>query len=403
MTTRTELQDIIRNGENSVVEFKRDELTPVQLAKELVALSNFQGGMVLLGVEDNGTVSGINRPDLEEWVMNVCRDSIRPAINPYFETVKEIETGVDIAIISVPIGADVHTVWHHNMNRYYIRTGSQSREPSPQELSRLFQRLEMLRDELRPVSMATFSDLDYRRLVDYFRRVREQDIPDKDDINGWQALLINTELMSGNRPTVSGMLLFGNTPKKFLPYSGISATAFPGREKDYATIERASLRGPMTPLRDVNKALVESGLVEQATEFVRRNTRVQAHLEDGLRRVEKPAYPHDAIREAIVNSLIHRDYLLQHTDIELSIFDNRIETISPGNLPNGISIEGIRVGARSARNEILKDIMRDYGYLEHLGMGIPRKIIRGMRQHNGTDPILSVSNERFTVGLLLHS
>lgn len=403
MTTRTELLDIIRNGENSVVEFKRDELTPVQLAKELVAFSNFQGGMVLLGVEDNGSVSGINKSNLEEWVINVCRDIIRPAINPYFEIVKEIETGVDIAIVSVPVGADVHAVWHHNVNRYYIRVGSQSREPSMQELSRLFQRREMLRAELKPVSMATFSDLDYRRLADYFHRIREQDIPDKDDTNGWQALLTNTELMSGNRPTVSGMLLFGNAPKKFLPYSGISATAFPGREKDYATIERAPLRGPMIPLRGANGALVESGLVEQAAEFVRRNTRAEAHLEDGLRRVEKPAYPHDAVREAIVNSLIHRDYLLQHTDIELSIFDNRVEIVSPGNLPNGISIEGVRMGARSARNEILKDIMRDYGYLEHLGMGIPRKIIRGMRQHNGTDPVLRASDERFIVGLLAHS
>lgn len=400
MTTRTELLDIIRNGENSRVEFKRDELTPIQLAKELVALSNFRGGTVLLGVEDNGDVSGINRLNPEEWVMNVCRDKIRPAINPNFEIVKEIEPGVDIAIISVESSADVHTVWHHNMNRYYIRTGSQSREPSSQELSRLFQRRDMLRAELRPVLTATFADLDYRRLADYFQRIREQDIPDKSDTSAWNTLLVNTELMSGSHPTVSGMLLFGITPKKFLPQSGISATAFPGCEKDYATIERASLWGPMTPLADSSGVLVESGLVEQAVEFVRRNTRVEAYLEDGSRRVERPTYPQDAVREAIVNSLIHRDYLLQHTDVELSIFEDRVEIISPGDLLNGISLEGIRVGIRSARNEILKDTMRDYNYLEHLGMGIPKKIIRGMRQHNGTDPILRVRDERFIVELL---
>ena len=71
------------------MEFKRDELKPEGLAKEIVAFSNFQGGVVLLGVEDDGSISGVTRPKLEEWVMTVCRDKIRPEIIPYFETIKE--------------------------------------------------------------------------------------------------------------------------------------------------------------------------------------------------------------------------------------------------------------------------------------------------------------------------
>ena len=90
MTTHTELLEIIADGGNSGVEFKRDVLENHALAKELVAFSNLSGGKVLLGVEDDGTISGITRPDLEEWVMTTCRDKIRPSIIPFFEIVREI-------------------------------------------------------------------------------------------------------------------------------------------------------------------------------------------------------------------------------------------------------------------------------------------------------------------------
>ncbi|MCW5213050.1 putative DNA binding domain-containing protein, partial [Desulfobulbus sp. TB] len=81
---KKELQEIIVNGENSGVEFKRDDIRPEQLAKEIVAMANFQGGRVLLGVEDDGTVSGLQRKDTEEWVMHVIRDKIHPLILPYY-------------------------------------------------------------------------------------------------------------------------------------------------------------------------------------------------------------------------------------------------------------------------------------------------------------------------------
>ena len=100
-----------------------------------------------------------------------------------------------------------------------------------------------------------------------------------------------------------------------------------------------------------------------------------------------------------VNALVHRDYLLSGTDIELSIYEDRIEIISPGRLQNGITPTRMRTGCRSARNQLLKDVMRDYGYLEHMGMGVPRKIVRGMLEHNGTEPDLVEDGERFIVRL----
>ena len=399
MTTRTELLEIIANGESSGVEFKRDVLQNHELAREFVAFSNFEGGRVLLGVEDDGSIAGLTRDNLEEWVMTVCRDKIRPAIIPFFEVIREVEPGKQVAVVRVERGFDVHSLWHYNRNIYYIRVGTQTREPTPQELSRLFQRRGTFRADLRPVSGATFNDLDRRRLKDYFSRIRQQEIPEDSDEAGWQTLLINTEIMVEEGVSLSGMLLFGRSPNRFLPQAGIDAVAFPGTEKDYAARERTTLRGPMTPLMDEDGNLLEAGLVERAVEFIRRNTPVTAMLEDGARRVERPTYPDEVIREALVNALIHRDYLLADTDIELAIYEDRLEIISPGRLPNGITPERMRAGVRASRNQLLKDVMRDYGYLEHMGMGIPRKIIRGMKNHNGTDPDLVEENERFILRL----
>ena len=396
MTTRTELLEIIANGENSGVEFKRDDLHTQDLAKELVAFSNLEGGMVLLGAEDDGTITGLTRQDLEEWVMSVCRDKIRPAIIPFFEVVRGVKDSNDVAIVRVTRGYDVHALWHNNTNRYLMRVGTQSREASPEELARLFQQRGSIRAELRPVSGATLAHLDRRRLRNYFGDIRRQDVPA--DEEAWQSLLINTEIMTEEGVTVGGMLLFGKTPNRFLPHAGIDAAAYPGTEPDYDAQERTALRGPMTPLLSKDNNIVENGLVEQALNFVQRNTRVTVEAEGG-RRVERPVYPPDALREGIVNALIHRDYLLTSTDIELAVYSDRLEIVSPGRLPNGITPERMRAGTRAARNQILKDMMRDYRYLEHMGMGIPRKIVKGMREHNGTEPDLLERDERFVVRL----
>jgi len=279
----------------------------------LVAFSNFEGGIVVLGVEDDGSISGLTRPNIEDWVMTACRDKIWPAIIPFFEIIKEMESGKDIAIVRVSRGFYVYSLWHNNRNTYFIRVGTQSREPTPEEMSRLFQRRGSFRAELRPLSGATLSDLDRRRLRDYFGRVRQQEIPTTD--NGWTTLLVNTEIMVEDGVTAGGALLFGTNPNRFLPQAGIDAAAFPGVDKDYAARERLTIRGPMTALCGADGLIIENGLIEQAVEFIRRNTPVTAVLEEGARRIERRTYPEEALREAIVNAVIHRDYLLASTDI----------------------------------------------------------------------------------------
>jgi ATP-dependent DNA helicase RecG len=399
--TRTDLIEIINNGESSGVEFKRDVVQNDAFAKELVAFSNFEGGIVLLGVEDDGSVSGITRENIEEWVMTACRDKVRPGLIPFYEVVKNVAPGKDVAVVRVTRGLDVHTLWHNNKNSYFIRVGTQSREPTPEELGRLFQQRGSFRAELRPVSGATFRDLDIRRLKNYFARVRQQEIPADSDEAAWSTLLFNTEIMVEDGITVSGILLFGRTPNRFLPQAGIDAAAYLGADKDYAARERSALRGPMTPLLSDAGEIVEAGLVEQAMAFVNRNIAVTGQLEaGGARRDENQAYPAEAVREAVVNALVHRDYLLSSTDIELSIYEDRMEIISPGRLPNGITPTRMLTGCRASRNQLIKDIMRDYRYLEHSGMGVPRKIVKCMKEHNGTEPVLIEDGERFTMRLI---
>ena len=102
--TKSELLEIIANGESSGVEFKRDDMRPEQLAKEIVALANFHGGIILVGVEDDGGISGVQRENLEEWVMDtVFGRYVHPMILPFFETV-QVDDRRRVAVISLTQG-----------------------------------------------------------------------------------------------------------------------------------------------------------------------------------------------------------------------------------------------------------------------------------------------------------
>ena len=150
----------------------------------------------------------------------------------------------------------------------------------------------------------------------------------------------------------------------------------------------------MVPLRAANRDIVELGLVDQAWDFVRRNTTPTAHLESA-RKIQSWEYPESVVREAVVNALVHRDYSIAGTDIMLAIFSNRLEITSPGRLPNTITTDGMKAGARYARNQTLVNFMRDYGYADAQGMGVRNKIIPGMLAHNGTEPDLIEQGKPF--------
>ena len=134
-------------------------------------------------------------------------------------------------------------------------------------------------------------------------------------------------------------------------------------------------------------------------EFVRRNTCAKTRSE-GARRRSVPLYADDVLREGIVNAVAHRDYLLTETDIEMAVYSDGLEIVSPGYLQNGMTPERMRAGARSHRNPLLMHVMRDYGCCESMGMGVRKKIIPGMNEHNKTEPDLIEDHERFILRLL---
>jgi len=154
---KAELLEIIANGENSGVEFKRDDLRPEQLAKEIVAMANLNGGRIFIGVEDDGTISGIQRTDLETWLMNtVFRHYVHPMLLPYYEEIA-IDNEHKIAVVSFDRGtAKPYVLRHNGREEIYIRVGTVSRLASREQQLRLFETGEMLHSETLPVSGTSF-------------------------------------------------------------------------------------------------------------------------------------------------------------------------------------------------------------------------------------------------------
>ena len=128
---RSELQALIENGEDSGVEFKRDDIGNHDVAKELVAMLNLDGGTLLLGIEDDGSITGTVRPNLEEWITELCRVKIDPPVIPFLSWVRNAEPDRDVLAVRVTIGPDKpYAHLHNNRKTYFIRVGSTSQEAS---------------------------------------------------------------------------------------------------------------------------------------------------------------------------------------------------------------------------------------------------------------------------------
>lgn len=401
----TDLLEIIRHDENSAVEFKRDDIRPEKLAAEVAALLNLEGGHILLGVEKDGTISGLTRESskAEEWVMEVARVHVQPPLIPSWQ-VLEVGTDTHIGVIHLPANAPDKpykakrgSVWTTK-----VRVGTTTRDASREEEQRLYQQSGGLRYGLKPVPGSHLDDLDDRRLRDYFVRILGYRQVPSEDTEEWKRLLCNLDLTSVSAghgaATVDGMLLFGINGRRFLPQSGIRAICYPGEEPDYAARADEEIKGPMVSLAKVDGSLLETGIVERAWDFVRRNTVPVSHLERGMR-VDRWEFPEEAVRELLVNALVHRDYSILGTDITLLILSNRIEIQSPGRLPNTVTVDGMKSGMRYARNQTLVNVMRDYRYVDARGMGIRNKVIPSMLAHNGTEPEFIEEDYRLTVRL----
>lgn len=403
---KTEVLELIASQENSHVEFKRDDCHPNDLTREMSALLNREGGVILLGVEDDGQVSGLirTRKDAERWVMNIARNNLQPATTPVW-TSTVMEDGRIVGVVELPADGlgKPHKAKQGRDWITYTRVGRTSREATREEESGLWRAADPVRYEVRPVPDMGLKSLDMVRIENYFCEVLKRSAPSRADIEGWRRLLLNCDLIveSGDRSgaSVAGLLLFGENPNRRLPQAGVTATAFPGSEKDYNMLDEERIRGPLVPVISGRGCVVEKGVIARTVDFVKRNMGSVAWLE-GARRRRRGAFPLDAVQEAVANAVAHRDYRREGTDVEVSSYSDRLEVISPGPLPKGVTVGKMREGVvRVARNVLLKEILRDYRYRERQGTGVRRLIIESMRRHNGTQPDLLEEDDRFIVRL----
>ncbi len=208
------LREMIRRGEDSTLEFEREDASAGALAELLAAFLNVEGGVVLLGVEDDGRISGATRERLQEWAAEACRTKIEPPVIPNMSWLNDPETGRRVLSVGVPRGPDKpYACLHNNRKTYYIRVGDTVQEASREEMERMFQSSGRLQYGLKPVPGSHLEALDLRRLDEYFTRVLGGECPSWDDAGGWERLLCNVALMTEaagqTAAAVDGMLLFG--------------------------------------------------------------------------------------------------------------------------------------------------------------------------------------------------
>lgn len=399
--TAEELLRLIHQGENSGVEFKRDDLRPEQLAREVVAFANFQGGRLLIGVEDDGRVSGIQRADLERWVMDtVFGRYIHPQILPYYETVM-LDDGRRVAVVTIlPGTAKPYVVRHHQREDVYVRVGSTSRLATREQQATLFASGGLLHAELLPVSGSALADLDRSRLTDYLGRVLADEVPQ--DESNWLARLCGLGFMTERTDgppvcTIAGVVLFAHRPRRLLRQAGLRWMAFSGEDMEYQSLDDRVLDAPLVGLWSLagngqvfraQDGLIE-GFMERAQPFLSEET---AELVENLRRERRWLYPPDAVREGLLNALAHRDWT-RPTDIEVVRYRDRLTVTSPGPLQNAMTIEKMLAGQRSPRNPVIVEVLRDYGYVDARGMGVRRKIVPLVREYTGREAVFDATDD----------
>ena len=397
---KNELLEIIANGENSGVEFKRDDIRPEQLAKEIVAMANFQGGRIILGVEDDGTISGLQRDNTEEWVMNVISNKIHPLILPFYEEVK-IDDNKVVAVITFPQGVSKPYVVRerHGEEKIYIRVGSTSRLATREQQMRLFELGGMLHTEAIPVPRTDMSCLDMARLQNYLEDIlRDPDVPKNE--REWEKRLLGLGFLvkSGGIVycSVAGLILFGKNPRRFLKQAGIRIFVFKGKDKEYQAEMDEIIDAPLIgrwSITGSGKELIDDGLIEKFLDQIKPFITVEPDtIDEHFRREIVWLYPSDAVRETVINALAHRDWT-RFVDIEVGIYSDRLEVISPGALQNSMTIEKMIAGQRYPRNPLIMEVLRDYGYVDFRGMGVRTKIIPLMKKYNKAEPIFEATED----------
>ena len=343
---------IIAGGENAKTEFKRDDRTlrPERLAREIVAFANMNGGMIVIGVEDDGTVSGVTRRNLQAWLMDtVIGRFIDPQIVPDYD--EFVLDDKQVAVVTVPAGsAKPYAVRHQERTDYYIRLGDTVQRAGREQMARLFQSGGLVSVEKMPVHGSSLADLDMRRLEDYFLSVLGEDGVRTGSApcsiaSCWSRTSGVPEVRTCSH---AGIVLFAREPRRRMPQAGIRLLVFPGTDMDYDANLDEVLDLPFVGLKERRggRQFVEQSLPNRVLSYL------QPHISrerlEGMQRSRHWDYPTEVIRELLVNAFAHRDWTRQ-TDVQLTVFADRLEVLSPGSLPNGVTVEKAKEGLRVPR------------------------------------------------------
>ncbi|MCW5210387.1 putative DNA binding domain-containing protein [Desulfobulbus sp. N3] len=341
-------------GEDSTRQFKADIKNVESLAAEMAAFANTNGGTIFIGVADDGSTPGLSQKDvsrINQLISNAASQGVRSPLTVETENVAS-EDGRLIIVLRVPKGID--KPYFDKNGIIWLKTGSDKRRVnSKEELRRLFQITAQFHADELPTK-AGIDKVDKLRFRDFLRDIYEMEYPDS--IKERTRLLQNMNLATddGNL-NLGGLLMFGEQPELITPQFVVKGIRYPGNEihaSDYLDTE--DFVGPLPKI------------FADVLAFIMRNLhKVQAGR--GVNSPGIPEIPKTVFEELLVNALVHRDYLVSAA-IRVFIYDNRIEIISPGHLPNNLTVEKIRAGNANIRNPILVSYVAK-GLLPYHGLG----------------------------------
>ena len=355
----TELIDILSRGEDSRHQFKADVTNADALAGEIVAFSNTAGGRIFIGVNDDGSVRGLSGADvarLNQLVANAASQNVRPAVNPLTDNVPH--PAGTVMVVSIPEG--IRTPYMDRNGAIWVKSGPDKRRAtSREELQRLFQQAGLVHADETPVAGLGAGDVD----MPYFEAFFEQQFgePLAQHQQPLPQLLTNMNLLNQGLLNVAGALLFAKAPHYALPAFIVKAVAFVGNEiEDERYIDSRDITGKL------------ADVFQQTLGFISANTRA-LQGDQGINTLGRPEVPRIVWEELVANALIHRDYFIS-APVRVLVFADRVEIISPGHLPNNLTIENVKAGNSNMRNPILASFAAKLLPYRGLGSGLLRAL-----------------------------
>lgn len=355
----TELIEIISRGEDSKHQFKSNISNNQSLAEEIIAFSNTLGGMLIIGVSDDQVVLGLTKEDIQRinlMISDVSSQHIKPAINPNVENIKISDKL--IMIVTVPEG--ISKPYMDKNGSIFVKSGADKRKAtSREEIQRMYQSAGLIHGDEIPANGMIISDIDFNYFSDFMKKEYNEIIDDSD--SSLPRILENMNLVKNGIFNIAGALLFGKNPQFRLPVFIVKAVSYPGNNIDESNyLDSKDMTGKL------------SDMYQKSLNFIINNLR-NIQKEKGVNSSGDIEIPKIVIEELLVNALIHRDYFIS-SPIRIFVFKNRIEMLSPGHLPNNLTIDNIKNGNSNIRNPILTSFASKLLPYRGLGNGIRRAI-----------------------------